>query len=187
MRYSQEASSSFAGVFLIFSLAIVLLAGYFEPQLLKPKKVLGASDQVDPRVELLASFLKSKKSPLASQAGVFIEVADRYGLDWRLLPAIAGKESSFGKVIPWNKKTGRPSYNAWGWGVYGEKVLSFSTWEEGIEKVGEGLRNGYIDKGLLTLGQIMRFYTPRSDGSWARDVSFTMEQIAPLEQEYEQN
>ena len=57
------------------------------------------------------------------------------------------------------------------------QVLSFSSWEEGIEKVGTGLRDGYFNKNLTTIEEIMRYFTPRSDGSWARDVSFIMEQI----------
>lgn len=56
-------------------------------------------------------------------------------------------------------------------------VPAFSSWQEGIEKVGKGLRNGYIDQGLITLEEIMRYYTPRSDGSWAKDIYFIMEQI----------
>ncbi|MFH1705452.1 MAG: hypothetical protein ABH867_00925 [Patescibacteria group bacterium] len=115
---------------------------------------------------------------MASKAAEMVATADGYQFDWRLLPAIAGKESSFGKRIPWDKENGRSSHNAWGWGIYGDQVLSFSSWEEGIEKVGAGLRDSYLNKDLVTIEDIMRYYTPQSNGSWARDVKAFMEQIA---------
>lgn len=148
------------------------------------KKVLAAQDEIDQRIVLLESFLKDQGSPLASQAGVLVEAADKYKFDWRLLPAIAGKESSFGKRIPWHKEDGRSSHNAWGWGVYGDKAPSFSSWEEAIEEVAKGLRHEYYNKGYILPETIMKKFTPRSDGSWARGVKAIMEQITPT-QEYE--
>ena len=178
-----------AGWFLIFftsSLLVIFvlrndptLKGFGLP---KTSQILGVHTiidvvDVDERVPLLWGYLQAKDSPLASKAAEMVATADRYQFDWRLLPAIAGKESSFGKKIPWDKEAQKPSYNAWGWGIYGDQVLSFSSWEEGIEKVGAGLRDGYLNKNLVTIEDIMRYFTPRSDGSWARDVSFIMEQI----------
>src|SRR5690349_15718779 len=66
----------------------------------------------DFRVIALARYLESVDSPLAPHAELFIKEADRNNLDWRLVPAIAGLESSFGKHIP------SDSYNAWGWGIF---------------------------------------------------------------------
>ena len=131
----------------------------------------------DERVPHLRGYLKAKGSPLASKAAEMIAVADKYHFDWRLLPAIAGKESSFGKKIPWDKESQKPSFNAWGWGIYGDQILSFSSWEEAIEKVGSGLRNGYFDKNLTTVEDIMRYFTSRSNGSWAADVAYIIEEI----------
>ena len=65
--------------------------------------------QPDKRIQQLESFLKSYDSPLAEQAENFIISADRYGIDWKLVPAITGVESTFGKRIPYQ------SYNAYGW------------------------------------------------------------------------
>lgn len=144
---------------------------------IKESRVLGVKAVMDERIPLLRGYLQAKDSPLASYSAEMVATADKYQFDWRLLPAIAGKESSFGKKIPWDKEEQTPSNNAWGWGIYGDQVLSFSSWEEGIEKVGAGLRDGYFDKNLTTVEEIMRYFTPRSNGSWARDVSFIMEQI----------
>lgn len=184
-----------AGWFLIFFASSILiisvllndptLKGYgtsftshkIETPNIKTSQVLGFHTVGDERIPLLRGYLQAKDSPLASYSAEMVVTADKYQFDWRLLPAIAGKESSFGKKIPWDKEGQRPSYNAWGWGIYGDQILSFSSWEEGIEKVGAGLRDGYFDKNLTTVEEIMRYFTPRSDGSWARDVSFIMEQI----------
>jgi len=63
------------------------------------------------------------------------------------------------------------SYNCWGWGIYGNKVTRFSSYEEAIETISRGLKKNYIDKGYTTPEEIMRKYTPPSDGSWAFGVN----------------
>lgn len=104
----------------------------------------------------------------------FVKIADQYGLDWRLVPAIAQKESGMGKAIP------KGSYNAWGWAIFTGKNsgAEFDNWQHGIETVTRGLKNSYLNQGLDTPEKIMTKYTPSSDGSWAADVRFTMDQIA---------
>lgn len=131
----------------------------------------------DWRIKRLEEFLTKNNSPLAVVAPVFVVAADIYRFDWRLLPAITGKESSYGKKVPWDNQNGQHSYNPFGWGVYGDKIVSFGSWEDGILKVAAGLRREYFDKELLTTELVMRKFTPRSDGSWARDVETIMEKI----------
>lgn len=161
--------------------------GHFTWSVIFPKEnfaVLGASNQqplnppLDERVTILEQFLDKQNSPLATQAATMIEAADTYKLDWKLLPAIAGKESSFGKNIPLDSKNGQSSHNAWGWGVYGDKAPSFSSWEEAIMTVAKGLRDEYYNKGYITPEIIMKKFTPRSDGSWGRGVKAIMEQVS---------
>ena len=133
----------------------------------------------DWRVKRLEEFLTKNNSPLAPMASVFVVAADIYQFDWRLLPAIAGKESSYGKKIPWDKVNSRPSLNPFGWGIYGDQIVSFSSWEDGILKVAAGLRREYFNKELLTTKLVMKKFTPGSNGSWARDVEIIMEKISP--------
>jgi len=133
----------------------------------------------DWRIERLEGFLTKNGSPLALSAAVFVVAADIYQFDWRLLPAIAGKESSYGKKIPWDNQNGQHSYNPFGWGIYGDQIVSFGSWEDGILKVAAGLRREYFDKELLTTELVMSKFTPRSDGSWAQDVEIIMEKINP--------
>lgn len=124
----------------------------------------------DSRVKILKSFLEKYDSPLTGFATEFVENADRYNLDWRLVAAISGLESTFGKFIPYN------SYNGWGWGVYGDNVIRFSSWNDGIQTVSKGLRENYIDKwGAENIYQIGRLYA--ASPTWASRVSYLMNKI----------
>lgn len=127
----------------------------------------------DARAVLLDRFLARQKSPMSGMGESFVKIADKYNLDYRLLPAIAQKESGLGRVIP------KGSYNAWGWAIYtGQNSgAEFDSWPHAIETVAKGIKANYLDKGLLSPEEIMTKYTPNSDGSWAADVTFTMDQI----------
>ena len=123
----------------------------------------------DERVEKLGAYLASHKSPLAPYAKTFVAKADEYQLDWRLVAAISGVESTFGKNLPSNW------YNAYGWnGGY----FYFKSWEDGIDTVSRTLRQNYMDKwGLETVWEIGPIYAPPST-TWAGKVNFFMEKIA---------
>ena len=119
----------------------------------------------DRRVAILKAFFRKHDSPLYNFADVVVANSDKYGLDYRLLPAISMQESGACKVIPNN------SHNCWGWGIYGNKITRFSSYPEAIETVSRGLKTHYIDKGLTTPEAIMQKYTPSSKGSWAFGVN----------------
>ncbi|QQS38373.1 glucosaminidase domain-containing protein [Candidatus Woesebacteria bacterium] len=121
----------------------------------------------DYRTTVLKNYLESKNSPLALYTDELIFEADRNGLDWRLIPAITGVESGFGKRIPPN------SHNAYGWA--GGKY-KFDSWEQSISIVANTLRVKYIDKNALTVHQIGRIYAPPSQ-TWAYNVGYFIKQI----------
>jgi len=123
--------------------------------------------QLDNRVEKLTAFLEKYDSPLAPYAPDFIEMADRYQIDWKLLPAITGVESTLGKQIPFH------SYNAYGWdnGNY-----RFQSWENSLEIVSKALREKYYNRGLDTPYKIGPVYAPPSS-TWAGKVSRFMNEI----------
>ena len=128
----------------------------------------------DARAKIIENFFKDYLAPLADFGDKFAKVADQYQLDYRLLPAIAMQESNGGKKVI------NDSHNPFGYGIYGNLVIKFSSWEEAIERVGKALREDYLDKGLKTPGQIMTKYTPSSaakGGSWAIGVSSFMEEL----------
>lgn len=125
----------------------------------------------DARPQILRNFFEKHKSPLAGHSSYLVDIADRYNLDFRLLPAIAMQESNLCKKIP------QDSYNCWGYGIYGDKVTRFDSYEQGAETVAKTLRSSYVDKGLLTSEEIMAKYTPSSNGSWSKAVNLFMEQM----------
>lgn len=119
----------------------------------------------DSRTANLKSFFRKHNSPLYNYADKIVKVSDKYQFDYRLLPAIAMQESNLCRVIP------DDSYNCWGWGIYGTTVTKFDSYGEAIEAVGKGIKEHYIDKGLVTASAIMKKYTPPSQGSWAYGVN----------------
>ncbi len=125
----------------------------------------------DERVDHLRKFLASYDSPLATEAAHFVAEADRLNLDWKLVAAIAGTESTFGKQIPYG------SFNAWGWGIPtgAQWGLAFADWESAITTVSEGLRYNYVDKGAVTVDQIGRIYA--ASPAWASHVRFFIGKI----------
>jgi hypothetical protein len=133
-------------------------------------KVNKVENTADYRVNILRGFLAEHNSPLTEYAPVFIETADKYGLDWRFVPAITGVESTFGKRIPVN------SYNAYGWanGAY-----YFDSWEDSIEVVSKALREKYYDRGATSISKIARRYAPPSS-TWGWKVRYFMDKIDPL-------
>jgi hypothetical protein len=124
----------------------------------------------DKRAQILRDYLESRNSPLAPYAQTFIEEADKNNLDWRLVASIAGLESSFGVHIP------AYSYNGWGYGVYGNNVRRFASWDEGIAVVSKALRDDYMTKwGAQSIPEIGRIYA--ASPTWAVRVEYFMTDI----------
>ena len=127
--------------------------------------VSGYATVEDARAEIVRQYLGYYDSPLEPYASQIVKFSDIYGLDYRLTTAIAQQESNLCKKIP------PESNNCWGWGIHSRGTLGFSSFEEGIEVVSEGIRGEYLDKGFTTIEEIMGKYTPSSNGSWAEGVS----------------
>lgn len=142
-----------------------------------PENENSVSDSIvfeDGRAKIIEDFFRKYKAPLADFSRTFIAVADKYQLDWRLLPAISMQESNGGKRVI------TESYNPFGYGIYGSLVVRFNSWDESIERVGKALRNDYLNQGLKNPNQIMAKYTPPSlekGGAWAKGVSSFMEEL----------
>ena len=142
-----------------------------------PETQLTISDSIAPtnaRAKILEDFFRGYKSELANFANQFVEVADQYQLDYKLMPAIAMQESNGGRRMP------KDSYNPFGFGIYGSKILHFDSFDEAIETVGQTLRENYLDQGLETPYEIMTRYTPQSEAKgspWAIGVISFMEEL----------
>jgi hypothetical protein len=126
----------------------------------------------DARLVSVKNFFKKYNSDLLPYAEDVIGSADKYNLDFRLVPAIAMQESNLCKKAP------KDSYNCWGFGIYAKKVTKFANYYEAIETVTKTLAKQYKANGLETPEQIMTKYTPSNNGSWAESVNHFMNQLA---------
>lgn len=125
----------------------------------------------DARPVIIQNYLKFYNSPLEPFSEFIVEQADLYGLDFRLITAIAQQESNLCKRIP------AESNNCWGWGIHSQGTLHFENYKNGIETVSRGLRGDYLNEGFLTVEDIMGKYTPLSNGSWAEGVNTFMQDM----------
>lgn len=160
-RLSGLRTAFFALAYVIF----ILLAPFSQ---VKTALAPVAEAMVDQRIIRLEAFLAKYNSPLTPYAATFVAVSDRYGLDWRLLPAIAGTESTFGKVHVVG------TYNPFGWG---SGWIWFNSWEDGMETVGRGLFEKYYLSGTrpLTIEELGSIYA--QSPHWPRSVRFFMNKL----------
>ncbi len=151
----------------------VLAQNYVES---KPTIIAVEARKLDKEAQILSAYLAKFNSPLQYHAQDFIDAAKEYYLDWRLVAAISGVESTFGKQIP-------GGYNGWGWGVYGTQAIYFDSWKDGIYTVSKGLRENYLNKGLTDPYAINRIYA--ASPHWGRNVTYFMNDLEKFAQIYE--
>ncbi len=128
----------------------------------------------DARPLIVQEFLERYRSPLAKEPGFaqkLVEIADEYGIDFRLLPAIAMKESGLCKAIP------EGTYNCLGLGIHSRGTWGFDSYEEAFRTAAKILKENYIEEGRVTPETIMRKYTPSSKGEWAAGVNQFMSEM----------
>ncbi len=114
----------------------------------------------DNRAERLNKYFATNGSPFTGKGKNFVEIADKYDMDWTLLPAIANLESQLGKYIP------AGSFNPYGWnnGKY-----RFGSWENANEVVANALRTRYVPVGKISPYKIGPTYA--ANPNWAARVS----------------
>ncbi len=162
---------------ILFSLVLLLLASIRTPKIHAQEVDAGSSASLasfssilvtrgsDARVAMLRAYLEKQDSPLAPYAETFVSQADLYNLDWRLVAAIAGRESSFAKQ--------EPCINAWGYGIFSTQTMCFSSYDEGIRIISKDLREKFINRwGAENVWQIGKLYA--SSPTWASGVIYFM-------------
>lgn len=134
--------------------------------------ITGHITVADARPQIVRQYLLQFGSPLVPFSEEIVKDADKYGIDFRFIPAIAQQESNLCHAIP------PGSYNCWGWGITSVSSLAFDSYSDGIDTVTKGLKNNYIDEGLVTPEEIMTKYTPQSPGgAWAKGVNEFMSEM----------
>ena len=119
--------------------------------------------------EVEAFILSQNGSPMfASEAQTSIDKANECGVDYKLMIAIAGYESGYGRK-PMKK------YNPYGW----KNGKTYSSFKEAISEITCQFGNRYIKKGLDTVKEISNIYlgpTGNHD-AWIKNVSYIKSQI----------
>lgn len=131
------------------------------------ERVPTADYRQDPRWHSLRSFFSKFGCPALEYAHTFLEAADDYHLDWRLLPSLSWLESTGGKAAPHN--------NLFGWN---SGKASFASPAASIHTIGYRLAysSQYRNKDL---DQLLETYNPNAE--YAARVKSVMRRIAPLE------
>lgn len=125
----------------------------------------------DARPEIIRQYLRRYNSPLEPYAQLLVQVADENDFDYRWMVAIAQQESNLCKrIIP-------DSYNCWGWGIYGDKVTTFDSYGEAITRIAPQFKKIFLSKPGIQPDEVMKKYTPPSDGSWAFGVNQFMGEL----------
>lgn len=104
----------------------------------------------DPRAIRLEKYLRSQKSSLSSQSDLLVELSDHYGIDYKLVVAIAGLESGY-------CSQNFAANNCWGFGNY-----SWSSREIAVKEYYRLMYKNYFKKGMNTIEEIFSVYAPGS-------------------------
>jgi hypothetical protein len=122
---------------------------------IKSSVITTQEDQiVEKRAEEIDAFLSKYNSPLKGYGKKFVQEADKNNIDWRLLVAISGRESTFGIHSCINHVE-----NSFG---YGSCSIHFKSIDDAIESISASLGGNdksteYYYKGKNTI-QILRTY-----------------------------
>ncbi len=134
-------------------------------------EVLGEAISQDARPIIIKKYLEKYDSPLLPYAQDLFEASEKYGVDYKLIVAIAQCESNLCKKSP------SGSFNCWGFENGETKFLS---WQQAFDQVAKTLKERYLDQGLTTPEEIMPKYAPPSvekGGPWAKCVTQFMEDL----------
>jgi len=131
------------------------------------KAPASAGYQQDPRLKRLEKFFQRAGCPAQKYSDTFLEAADAYDLDWRLLPSISFIESTGGKAARNN--------NLFGWD---SGRAEFASPAAGIHTVGYRLSHSRLYR-HKDLDGILATYNP--DAEYAEKVKAVMRRISPSE------
>ena len=146
---------------------------------LTPKEVPSKEDlEREAKANAIDAYFAERDMPLEGTGMKMVLEAEKHAIDWRLLPAIAVRESTGGKFAC--KKV---TFSPFGWGSC---KINFQSYDHAIEVVAKNLGGNnpntahhYDEK---TTMQILRAYNPPSIvPRYAQQVISIMDAIGPLE------
>lgn len=128
---------------------------------------------VDNRAEIIDNYYKERNMPLEGYGLKMVEVADKYNLDWRLLPAITIRETSGGKYMCKNPKA---QNNPFGWGSC---KIGFESIDNSIDTVAYKLSTLPVYKGKST-SEILYYYNGTVVKTYPEEVLRIMDSLQKI-------
>lgn len=131
-----------------------------------------AQEKEDKRIEALEKAFAQINSPLEEKSAFLVNLADKHGLDYRLIPAISFVESSGCKNYP------AAANNCFG---YGNPLWEFDSIEAGARQVVLSLTKSpryqaYRDD-PENLGTLASIYCPVNQAHWVEVVNYFYELV----------
>jgi hypothetical protein len=100
----------------LLSAGLVVFAGIVSTPISKPLDASHAAPapdyRTDPRFQAIHNFFEKFECPVVAYSREFLQAADDYKLDWRLLPSISYVETTCGRSAPHNNLFGWDSGRA---------------------------------------------------------------------------
>lgn len=126
------------------------------------------------RAAKIDAYYNDRSMPLEGHGMKMVLEAEKYGIDWRLIPAIAVRESSGGKNACYN--------NPFGWGSC---KIKFKSYEESIEALARNLgganqKTASYYAGKSTLEKLY-YYNGTVVPSYPKEVVKIMDKIGEYE------
>lgn len=112
-----------------------------QPTISSPETSAGRSSSL-PSSSVIENYLRSRNSPLADYADVFVLAGQQYNVDPRFVVAISNAESTLGK----NGDCALKRHNAWGYGGGWPSCWYFSTWQDAIWQVTADIGEYYFKR-----------------------------------------
>ncbi len=118
-----------------------------------------------PAAAQIGDYLARKKSPMVGLGESFSNYGRAYNVEPRLIVAIAGAETGFGRHVCADK-------NSWNWFYRRNCPESpFPTYEAGLERVTRFMRLSYINRGYDSIQLIRSKYCAAGCENWVGLVS----------------
>jgi len=146
----------------------------FSSGLLANNQIFNKETLIEERAQKINLYFKRRGLPLAGFGKKMVEEAIKNDIDWRMMPAIAMRESTGGKFACRGAR-----FNPFGWGSC---KISFESYNEAIEVIAKNLGGNNHKTASYYYGEldeILDNYNGRAIPNYSGQVIAIMKKISP--------